>query len=76
MVSIKFNMANPYQNTILLEQAFEEIKEICKKFQNDSGSSNSEFKTLLKEIAIYGIKNNPTNYFCTFNLEPYLNFTI
>ena len=51
MVSIKFNMANPYQNTILLEQAFEEIKEICKKFQNDSGSSNSEFKTLLKEIA-------------------------
>ena len=33
MVSIKFNMANPYQNTILLEQSFEEIKEICKKFQ-------------------------------------------
>ena len=51
MVFIKFNMANPDQKTILIEQAFEEIKEICKKFQDDSGSSNSEVKNLLKEIA-------------------------
>ena len=51
MVFIKFYMANPDQNTILIEQAFEDIKEICKKFQDDSGSSNSEVKTLLKEIA-------------------------
>ena len=51
MVFIKFNMANPDQNTILIEQAFEDIKEICKKFQDDSGSSNSEVRTLLKEIA-------------------------
>ena len=51
MVFIKFNMANPDQKTILIEQAFEEIKEICKKFQDDSGSSNSEVKTLLKEIS-------------------------
>ena len=51
MVFIKFNMANPDQKTILIEQAFEEIKEICKKFQVDSGSSNSEVKTLLKEIS-------------------------
>ena len=51
MVFIKFNMANPDQKTILIEQAFEEIKEICKKFQDDSGSSNSEVQTLLKEIA-------------------------
>ena len=51
MVFIKFNMANPDQNTILIEQAFEDIKEICKKFQDDSGSSNSEVKTLLEEIA-------------------------
>ena len=51
MVFIKFNMANPDQKTILIEKAFEEIKEICKKFQDDSGSSNSEVKTLLKKIA-------------------------
>ena len=51
MVFIKLNMANPDQKTILIEQAFEEIKEICKKFQDDSGSSNSEVKTLLKEIS-------------------------
>ena len=51
MVFIKLNMANPDQKTILIEQAFEEIKEICKKFQEDSGSSNSEVKTLLKKIS-------------------------
>ena len=51
MVFTKFNMANPDQNTILIEQAFDDIKEICKKFQDDSGSSNSEVKTLLEEIA-------------------------
>ena len=51
MVFIKLNMANPDQKTILIEQAFEDIKEICKQFQNDSGSSNSEVKTLLKKIA-------------------------
>ena len=51
MVFIKFNMANPDQKTILIEQAFKDIKEICKKFQDDSGSSDSEVKTLLREIA-------------------------
>ena len=51
MVFIKFNMANPDQKTILIEQAFKDIKEICRKFQDDSGSSNSEVKTLLREIA-------------------------
>ena len=51
MVFIKFYMANLDQNTLLIEQAFEDINEICKKFQDDSGSSNSEVKTLLNEIA-------------------------
>ena len=51
MAFINFNMANPDQNTILIEQAFEDIKEICKKFQDESGSSNSEIKTLLRDIA-------------------------
>ena len=44
-------MANPDQKTILIEQASKEIIEICKKFQDDSGSSNFEVKTLLKNIA-------------------------
>ena len=51
MEFIKFNMANPDQKTILIEQAFEDIKEICNKFQDDSGSSNSEVNSLLREIA-------------------------
>lgn len=45
-------MANPDQKTILIEQASKDLIEICKKFQDDSGSSNSEVKALLKEISI------------------------
>ena len=45
-------MANPDQKTILIEQAYLDLIEICKKFQADSGSSNSEVKTLLKEVVI------------------------
>ena len=44
-------MANPDQKTILIEQTSKDIIEICKKFQDDSGSSNSEVKALLSEIA-------------------------
>ncbi len=47
----KIYMANPDQKTILIEQLSKDIMEICNKFQNDSGSSNSEVKTLLREIA-------------------------
>ena len=51
MVFTSIYMANPNQKTILIEEAFENIKEICKKLQNDSGSSTSEVKSLLMEIA-------------------------
>ena len=44
-------MANPNQKTILIEQAIKDIKEICKNYQDDSGSSNFEVKNLLNEIA-------------------------
>ena len=44
-------MANLDQKTILIEQTSKDIIEICKKFQDDSGSSNSEVKNLLNEIA-------------------------
>ena len=45
-------MANPDQKTILIEQAYKEIKEICKKLQDDSGSSDKDIKNLLSELAI------------------------
>ena len=51
MVFTRINMANPDQKTILIEQTSKDIIEICKKFQDDSGSSNSEVKIILREIA-------------------------
>ena len=44
-------MANPDQKTILLEQAYDEIKAICTKFQDESGATDMEVKTLLRELA-------------------------
>tara|TARA_B100000963_G_scaffold325208_1_gene311282 strand:- start:157 stop:312 length:156 start_codon:yes stop_codon:yes gene_type:complete len=49
-------MANPNQKTILLEQAYEDIKEICNKFQEDSGSSDMEIKALLRQLARAWVK--------------------
>jgi len=45
-------MANADQKTILIEQASKDLIEICKKFQDDSGSSNSEVSALLREISL------------------------
>ena len=44
-------MANPDKKTILIEETSKDIIKICKKFQVDSGSSDSEVKNLLREIA-------------------------
>ena len=44
-------MANPDQKTILLEQAYKELKEICTKFQDESGAKDMEVKTLLRDLA-------------------------
>ena len=46
----KLDMANPDQKTILIEEAYKDIKEICQKLQDDSGSSNSEVEALLREL--------------------------
>ena len=43
-------MANPDQKTILIDNAFEEIKNICKNLQKDTNASNLEVKSLLKLI--------------------------
>ena len=43
-------MANPDQKTLFIDNAFEEIKNICKTLQKDTGASNLEIKSLLKLI--------------------------
>ena len=43
-------MANPDQKTILIDNAYEEIKIICKNLQKDTNASNLEIKSLLKLI--------------------------
>ena len=43
-------MANPDQKTILIDNAYEEIKNICLNLQKDSGASKLEVKSLLKLI--------------------------
>ncbi len=50
-------MANTDQKTILLEQAYEEVKVICTKFQDQSGATDMEVKTLLRELARVWEKN-------------------
>ena len=44
-------MANPDQKTILVEQTDDELKAICTKFQDQSGATDMEVKTLLRELA-------------------------
>ena len=44
-------MENPDQKTILLEKAYDELKAICTKFQDESGATDREVKTLLRELA-------------------------
>ena len=44
-------MANPDQKTILLEQAYDEIKAICTNFQDESGATDMEVNTLLRGLA-------------------------
>ena len=44
-------MANPDKKTKLINQTSKNIIEICKKFQDDSGASDSEVKALLREIS-------------------------
>ena len=55
-------MTNPDQKTILIEQAYDEIKVICTKFQNESGATDMEVKTLLRELARVWEKDNDEDY--------------
>ena len=44
-------MANPDQKTILIEETKKEIIEICKNFQINSGSTDSEIMKILSDLA-------------------------
>ena len=43
-------MAHPDQKTILLEQAYDELKTICTKFQDQSGATNMEVKLYFENL--------------------------
>ena len=55
-------MANSDQKTILLEQAYYELKAICTKFQKQSGAIDMEVKTLLRELMRVYEKDIVNNY--------------
>jgi len=55
-------MANPDQKRIFLEQAYDELKAICAKFQDQSGATDMEVKTLLRELARVYEKDIDDNY--------------
>ena len=48
--------------TILLEQAYDELKAICTNFQDQSGATDMEVKTLLRELARVYEKDMDDNY--------------
>ena len=50
MELFKNSMANPDQKTILIDNAYEEIKNICINLQKDTNATNLEVKSLLKQI--------------------------
>ena len=55
-------MVNPEENIILLEKAYDELKTICTKFQDQSGATDMEVKTLLRELARVYEKDIDDNY--------------
>ena len=55
-------MTNQEQKTILLEQAYVKLKAICTNFQEESGATDMEVKTLLRELARVYEKDIDENY--------------
>ena len=55
-------MAKPNQKTILIEQTYDELKLICSKFQDKSGATDMEVKTLLRELARVWEKDIDNDY--------------
>ena len=51
------------QKTILLKETYDKIKSICSKFQDRSGATDMEVKTLLRELARVWEKDINDDYF-------------
>ena len=45
-------MTNPDQKTILYDEVYKKVNEICIDFQENSGATDDEVKKLLKEILV------------------------
>ena len=43
-------MANPDQKTILYDEAYKELNEICINFQENCGATDEDVKKLLRDI--------------------------
>jgi len=50
-------MANPDQKTILYDEVYKEVNQICVDFQENCGATDDEVKKLLKEILVKWGKN-------------------
>jgi len=57
----KLNGKSKSKNNIL-EWAYDELKAICTKFQDQSGATDMEVKTLLRELARVYEKDIEDNY--------------
>ena len=56
-------MANPDQKTILIDNAFEEIKNICINLQKDTNASKLEVKNLLELVINEWVEKEEENVF-------------
>ncbi len=65
-------MSNPDQKTKLLEQAYDELKSICSKFQDESRATDMEVKTLLRELARVWEKDD--DYDKDWNFQLFLHY--
>ena len=55
-------MTNPNQKNIFLKLTYDELKSVCSKFQKESGATDMEVKTLLREHAIAWDKDIDNDY--------------
>ena len=46
-------MANPDQKTILYDEAYKELNQICINFQTNCGANDEEVKKLLREVLLH-----------------------
>jgi len=56
-------MANPDQKTILIDNAYEEIKNICINLQKDTNASKLEVKNLLELVINEWVEKEEENVF-------------